>query len=132
MGNEGQPGWDEMTDRQKEMYKQNVPVYQGPGGAEQQMTQDWYQKSQAGPDTNIWRGLSEMLGFKPGAIKQFVMGKFGELMERPDFGKEYGLTKKALTQQLMETERTMAGQFASRGLLDSSDHASAVGGARGG
>lgn len=87
---------------------------------------------EAGPDINIWRGLSEMLGFKPGAIKGFTMKKFRELMERPDFRKEYDLSKKALTQQLMETERGMAGQFASRGLLDSSAHAAAVGGAMGG
>ncbi|GAH35687.1 unnamed protein product, partial [marine sediment metagenome] len=40
--------------------------------------------------------------------------------------------KKALHQQLMQEERGLAGKFAARGLLDSSAHAQAVGGAMGG
>ena len=126
------PGWDEMSDTDKGLIKNQYPFYQDPGQQEQGMTQDWWNQYQAGPDINIWRGLSEVFGFKPGAIKQFAVGKLRELMTRPDFAKEYGLGKKALTQQLMEAERGLAGKFAARGLLDSSAHAQAVGGAMGG
>jgi len=127
-----QPGWEDLTNTDKDLIKDQYPFYKGPGGREQDVAQDIWDRINQGPDVNIWRGLSERLGIKPGAIKQFAMGKFGELMKRPDFAKEYGLSKKALQQQLMDEERTMAGQFASRGLLDSSAHAAAVGGAMGG
>ncbi len=127
-----QPGWDELSDPDKEMIKQHVPFKDLPSAEEERLRAEHLAEMEAGPDTNIWRGLSEMLGFKPGAIKKFMMGKYMELMERPDFAKEYGLSKKALKQQLMETEQGLAGTFASRGLLDSSAHAAAVGGAVGG
>lgn len=127
-----QPGWETLSDTDKDMIKDKVPIYQGPGQQEQQMAQDWWSQAQAGPDIDIWKGLSEVFGYKPGAIKQFAMGKFRELLEKPDFAKEYGLGKKALTQQLMEAERGLASKFAARGLLDSSAHAQAVGGAMGG
>ena len=129
---EQQADWDSLTDSQKDLHKDQAPIYQGPGAQEQGLTRDWWQQYQAGPDTNIWKGLSKMLGMQPGAIKQFAMGKFRELMRRPDFAKEYDLSKKALNQQLMDAERGMAGKFAARGLLDSSAHAQAVGGAMGG
>jgi len=127
-----QADWDSLSNTSKEDIKQNRPFYQGPGEQEQGMAQDWWDKVGAGPDTNIWEGMSEMLGIKPGAIKAFAMKKFGELMQTPDFAKEYGIGKQALHQQLMDEERSLAGKFASRGLLDSSAHAQAVGGAMGG
>ena len=127
-----QPGWDTLSDTDKDAIKDKVPLYQGPGEQEQGMAEDWWAQAQAGPDTNIWKGLSEAFGFKPGAIKQFAMSRFRELLQKPDFAKEYGLGKKALDQQLAEAERGMAGKFAARGLLDSSAHAQAVGGAMGG
>jgi hypothetical protein len=127
-----QPGWDTLSDEDKDAIKDKVPLYQGPGETEQGLAEDWLADLEGGPDTNIWQGLSKTFGFSPGAIKKFVMGKFGELMQTPDFAKEYGLSRKALDQQLMEAERGIAGKFAARGLLDSSAHAQAVGGAMGG
>lgn len=115
-----QPGWDDLTDTDKGIIKKQRPFYQGPGEREQRLTEDWYEKYQAGPDTNIWKGLSKMLGIKPGAIKSFAMGKLGELFERPDFGEEYGLKAEDL-------ERGLAEQFAGRGLLDSSMMGTAMG-----
>ena len=129
---EQQAHWDSLSDPNKEDLKQHRPFYVGPGEQEQGMTEDWWNEFQQGPQTNIWEGLSEAFGFKPGAIKNFVMQKFGDLMKTPDFAKEYDLGKKALNQQLAEAERGMASKFAARGLLDSSAHAQAVGGAMGG
>ena len=129
---EQQADWDSLSNTSKEDIKQNRPFYEGPGQTEQGLGQDWLADLEGGPDTNIWKGLSEAFGFKPGAIKSFVMQKFSDLMKTPDFAKEYGLGKKALNQQLMEAERGMASKFAARGLLDSSAHAQAVGGAMGG
>jgi len=129
---EWQDDWNLLNATDRGAIKDYMPDYQGPGAQEQGATADWWKNFQEGPNTNIWQGLSKMLGIEPGAIKAFTMGKFRELMERPDFAKEYGLSKAALNQQLMEAERGMAGKFAARGLLDSSAHAQAVGGAMGG
>ena len=129
---EWQDDWNLLNATDRGAIKNYMPDWQGPGAQEQGATADWWKNFQEGPDTNIWKGLSKMLGIDPGAIKQFTMGKFRELMERPDFAKEYGLSKAALNQQLMDAERGMASKFAARGLLDSSAHAQAVGGAMGG
>ena len=129
---EWQADWDVLLALDRTLIKKQYPDESPISGQEQGATADWWKNYQEGPDTNIWKGLSKMLGMPAGAIKSFTMGKFHELMERPDFAKEYGLSKAALNQQLMEAERGMAGKFAARGLLDSSAHAQAVGGAMGG
>jgi hypothetical protein len=65
--------------------------------------------------------LSKLFGLPARDIKRFAVGRFGELMERPDFAEEYGLAEE-------ELGRKFAEQFSARGLLDSSAHAAAMGG----
>lgn len=115
-----QPGWHDLSDTDKDIIKDQRPFYQAPGAEETAATGEWWEKYQAGPDINIWKGLSEVLGIPAGAIKKFGLGKIGELMKRPDFAKEYGLRAEDL-------ERDVSKAFAGRGLLDSSAMATAMG-----
>lgn len=117
---EWQDDWDALTNRDKTFVKQERPIYQPPGAREEGLTEDWYGKARAGPDLNIWKGLSEILGIPGRDIKRHFIKMYTELTERPDFGEEYGLRTEDL-------ERSLSGSFAARGMLDSSAMASALG-----
>ena len=129
---EWQDDWDAGPDNPKQQIKDLIPDYQGPGSDEQTLTDAFHAARQGGPDTNIWKGLGEMFGVKPGALKKWGMDLLGGLTKGTDFSEEYGVGKDALNQQLRDTERGMYDRGAARGLLDSSATQAQLGGARGG
>lgn len=117
--------WSTLNAQAREYIKQPQAEHEGPTASEMALRQDIWGRISGGsgvtPDFNMWRMLSESLGFSPQQIRQFAMKNLGGLFEKPDFGKEYGLKG-------AELERQWASKASARGLLDSSGSQAALGG----
>jgi len=132
---EQQAAWNNLSNADKDHVKTGAPVWGGMTPEQQQIAKGIWEDIQAGSPVDT-EALSSLIGeaaMTP-AIRDWFMKTVPSLLtgKGEGFAKEYGVGRKALDVQLMEAERKLAEQFAARGLLDSSAHAAAVGGAAGG
>ena len=130
----GQPGWENLSNPERQWIKENRSPYQSYSAEEQAIMGDIWGDISAGSPADIG-GLESLMGrykMSPG-IRQYLIKRVGKLLGGgPDYQDVYKAQKGKLDVGLREAERGISESQAARGLLDSSATQARLGAAEAG
>ena len=129
----GQPGWENLSNPERQWIKENRSPYQSYTEQEQQIMGDIWGDIQAGSPADVsgLEDLTQRSQMSPG-IRQYLMKRVGKLLSGgSDYQDVYKAQKGKLDTAAREQERGIMERGAASGLLDSSATQAQIGGMRG-